>query len=191
MTQFSLIWSICTMYSLHRRWPRHTGVSAWCTFLNSLSVLVSILLTAQVYAEAWRPLESKLRYKPQAYESSGIHYSAIQVNPSLFRRHSFIWIFYMPWLSIFTVLSPLFLVYFQHRCCISIFLSFYYDNQQAQFNQVCPVRNDDLLALTQTFHTHHLCYNSPFVWFHTISLITMSQMQKYNQDRLEWPNSGG
>lgn len=155
MTQFPLIWSICTMYILHRRWPRHTGVSAGCTFLNSLSVLVSILLTAPVYAEVWRPLESKLCCKPQAYESSGIHYSAIQVNPSLVHRHSFIWIFYMPRLSIFTVSIPclfLHLLITQHRCCNNIFLSSYYDNQNFQFNQVCPARNDDLLTDTNFSH---------------------------------------
>lgn len=75
----------------------------------------------------------------------------------------------------------------QHRCCVNIFLSFHFDNQKFQFNQVSRLvvgRNGELLALTQTFDTHHLCFNSPFVGPFTISLITMGQMQKYNQDRL-------
>lgn len=149
MTQFPLIWYICTMYILHRRWPRRTGVSAWCTFLNSLSVLVSILLTAPVYAEAWCPLESKLRCKPQAYESSGIHYNVIQVNPSLFLlfsstfEHATFNVHYGLDMQTFVYLNILhalvvhfysfnsFIPYLvlrllitQHRYCINIFLQF-------------------------------------------------------------------
>lgn len=71
---------------VHLRHVNFTAHRSQCMihFLNSLSLPVSILLTAPIYAEAWCPLLSEFRCKRQAHESSGIHYSAIQVNPSLF-----------------------------------------------------------------------------------------------------------